>query len=83
MRWASQRYQMGLAGFGYPWEEGEQAWLLLHQQSRSVSERLLDVAEEEAPSGPSIADLADADSRFITIGKCSVHYNLAVPEVIH
>lgn len=60
-------------------QEGEEAWLLLHQQSNNVSERLL---EEDAPSGPSIADLADDESRFIDIGRCSVHYKFFSPEVL-
>lgn len=63
-------------------QEGEEAWLLLHQQSASASERLLAVAEEDAQSGVSVADLADDESQFIDIGRCSVHYKLVCPEVL-
>jgi hypothetical protein len=63
-------------------QEGEEAWLLLHQSPRSTSERLLQVTDVEALGSTSLEELADSDSRFIELGTCSVHYKLQSPEVM-
>lgn len=67
MTWARRRYQMGLVGFGYPWEAGEDAARLhaSYLEAGPVDESDADV--------PGVA-LADEDSRFASIGGLQVHY---------
>ncbi|KAK9811616.1 hypothetical protein WJX72_007022 [[Myrmecia] bisecta] len=74
MEWARQRYQMGLLGYGYPWEEGEEAWLLMGR-----SQTLPDTAEERPLADVDPRSLADPDSRFADCQGLTVHYKEEVP----
>ena len=82
--WARSRWEHGLGGWGFPWQEGEDAWMVLgHLQSQaeaeegqgpasSVGRRDADVPAEQ---------LADPDSRWAESGGLRVHYKLALPLV--
>ncbi|KAK9908457.1 hypothetical protein WJX75_008214 [Coccomyxa subellipsoidea] len=79
VKWARRRAQMGLLGFGYPWEEGEEAWMLLRQKSRHTdleSQQLLRDIDED-PHGVTPSDVADEDSCFFTMGTMQIHYKVA------
>lgn len=72
MEWARRRYQMGLGGFGMPWEEGEDAWLMLKRPD------LEDMTKTSDGGGPDAGDdvppemLADDDSKFVDLGGLKV-----------
>ncbi|CAK0784223.1 hypothetical protein CVIRNUC_007427 [Coccomyxa viridis] len=80
MSWARKRYELGLMGFGYPWEEGEAD--RLYQKHRSQQQEHL--IPQEQPEAPHLLpqDLADPDSQFTTIKSVSVHYKIAYPEAL-
>lgn len=80
VEWARRRYQMGLAGMGYPWEEGEEAWGML----RNVP-HVLDAMSNSGDFGAwgpgdgasAMADLppevlADDDSKFMEVAGIKV-----------
>lgn len=79
VRWARKRYDMGLGGFGYPWEEGEEAWLMLgRSQNWTEEDELLSDSGGDVPP----RSLADADSLFVECGGITVHYKeAATPKV--
>lgn len=74
--WARRRYQLGLTGLGYPWEEGEQAWVLAGELAAAAEVG----AAPAAPEDGSL--LLTPDSLFMTdcLG-VTVHYRLAHPQV--
>ncbi|KAK9793203.1 hypothetical protein WJX73_006067 [Symbiochloris irregularis] len=74
MKWASQRYEMGLSGAGYPWTAGEAEYRRRKQEQQSLSHQ---VHHKDLPA----RDLADADSRFLQCCGVEVHYKQAFPEV--
>ena len=67
MTWARRRFHMGLVGFGYPWEAGEEAARL---HASYVEAGPVDVSDADVPGEA----LADEDSRFVSIGGLQVHY---------
>ena len=73
-----RRLNMGLIGFGYPWEEGEHAWVMAGRRQslreNSVQDDLL-YLDFDVPRGV----LADPDSKFVDCGELSVHYKEACP----
>ncbi|EFJ45044.1 hypothetical protein VOLCADRAFT_118552, partial [Volvox carteri f. nagariensis] len=78
--WARRRYQMGLAGFGMPWEEGEDAWLAMRRPD------LEDLTKTSDGGGPDASDdvpaemLADDDSKFLELEPgLKVHYKEVAP----
>ncbi|GLC59570.1 hypothetical protein PLESTB_001501500 [Pleodorina starrii] len=78
--WARRRYQMGLAGFGMPWEEGDDLWLSLRRPD------LEDVTKTSDGGGPDASDdvpaemLADDDSKFVELEPgLKVHYKEVAP----
>ncbi|GLI60602.1 hypothetical protein VaNZ11_002775 [Volvox africanus] len=78
--WARRRYQMGLAGFGMPWEEGEDAWLMMRRPD------LEDVTKTSDGGGPDPSEdvpaemLADDDSKFVELEPgLKVHYKEVAP----
>jgi hypothetical protein len=79
-----RRMQMGLAGFGYPWEDGEQAWLLHSQRvSDSGSHPKNTSSDGGVAAGPD-GDLppeclADPDSSFVDVDGVRVHYKEVDP----
>ncbi|KAK9869036.1 hypothetical protein WJX84_005053 [Apatococcus fuscideae] len=74
--WARKRYRLGLLGFGYPWEEGEEAWLMMGKRApASPSSRSDMQLSDDVPA----VSLADPDSRFIECCGLSVHYKEAFP----
>ncbi|KAK9831933.1 hypothetical protein WJX81_000861 [Elliptochloris bilobata] len=78
--WARQRYEMGLLGFGYPWERGEAAWLLLGTPWGAAPQGIKEeedaaAEDEDLPAGA----LADSESRFLDLGGLAVHYKEALP----
>lgn len=84
--WVRQRWEHGLGGYGYPWQQGEAAWLLAGQlQSRAEEGGGGDGrdggdwagGEDDVPA----EQLADADSRWAQCGGLKVHYKLALPLV--
>lgn len=77
--WARRRWEHGLGGLGFPWEQGEAAWLLSGQlQSRAEEGRGADLHDgEDVPP----EQLADPDSRWARCGGLRVHYKLALPQV--
>ncbi|CAL8469298.1 g8839 [Coccomyxa elongata] len=82
VRWARRRAQMGLLGFGYPWEEGEEAWILMRQkapQHDPERQQLFEPIDEE-PSGATPRSCADEDSCFIVMGPITLHYKVAHPQ---
>jgi hypothetical protein len=76
--------QMGLAGFGYPWEDGEQAWLLHTQR---VSEPGMHAKNTSSDGGVTAGPdgdlppecLADPDSAFVDVDGVRVHYKEVGP----
>jgi hypothetical protein len=82
--WYRRRMQMGLAGFGYPWEDGEQAWLLHSQRvSDSGSHPKNTSSDGGVAAGPD-GDLppeclADPDSSFVDVDGVRVHYKEVDP----
>lgn len=77
VRWARKRYDLGLGGFGYPWEEGgEEAWLMLGRPHNwSEEDELLGDSGGDVPP----RSLADTDSLFVECSGITVHYKEAVP----
>lgn len=74
---------MGLLGFGYPWEEGEEAWMFIRQkaaQDDPERQHLLRPIYEE-PNHARPQDAADDDSCFMKIGPMMIHYKLAHSQV--
>jgi hypothetical protein len=59
---------MGLAGFGYPWEEGEEAWGML----RSAPTVLEAMTKSGDGADLSPESLADEDSRFMDVAGIKV-----------
>jgi hypothetical protein len=73
---------MGLAGFGYPWGEGEEAWVLLRRPDMEEMSKASD-AGGSTTDGGSCEDLppeslADPDSKFIDV--CGIKVGRAVGE---
>ncbi|KAK9836382.1 hypothetical protein WJX74_000036 [Apatococcus lobatus] len=74
--WARKRYHLGLLGFGYPWEEGEEAWLMMGKRAPpSPSSRSDMHLSDDVPA----ISLADPDSRFVDCCGLSVHYKEVSP----
>ena len=76
VRWARKRYDMGLGGFGYPWEESEEAWLVAGSRASRGCLEDTDPALRSTDDVPPAA-LADPDSRFIECAGLTVHYKEA------
>ncbi|GMH33529.1 hypothetical protein BSKO_01363 [Bryopsis sp. KO-2023] len=76
MKRATRRCNMGLIGFGYPWEEGEEAWVMAGRRSfhetGTDDDILLDL---DVPREV----MRDVDSKFIDCGGLSVHYKEEMP----
>ncbi len=68
MTWARRRFHLGLVGFGYPWERGEEAAVLF--SSYKAAGPFVDMSDADV--APEM--LADDDSLFVRIGKLKVHY---------
>lgn len=91
--WAHARWELGLSGFGWPWEEGEKTWLLAGQLQSNAQPNgnawtgaLLPSATPrgDAASHTSETDvppeaLADPDSCFMECMGVNVHYKMAIP----
>lgn len=84
--WARNRWEHGLGGPGYPWQEGEEGWLVAGQLQAQAEEG--QAAGGFAGFGAAAPDhdvpaeqLADPDSRWAQCGGLNVHYKLAVPLV--
>ncbi|KAK2077556.1 hypothetical protein QBZ16_004401 [Prototheca wickerhamii] len=81
--WARRRYELGLTGLGYPWEEGEQAWLLAGELGggwREGSTRGEGAAEPLLQLEEATGLLQPSDGLFMTdcLG-VTVHYRLVHP----
>ncbi|CAL5229945.1 g13374 [Coccomyxa viridis] len=78
--WARRRYELGLMGYGFPWEEGEAS--RLYQGQRNKEQQLL--LPQHQPPEPELLpqDLADDDSLFTSVNGVSVHYKLMHPEEV-
>ncbi|KAL6779766.1 hypothetical protein ACKKBG_A13640 [Auxenochlorella protothecoides x Auxenochlorella symbiontica] len=74
--WARRRHRLGLTGLGYPWEEGEETWLLAGELSARAE---LDALQLSAEDGGAL--LQASDSLFMTdcLG-VTVHYRLVHPQ---
>lgn len=82
--WARRRYQMGLAGFGMPWEEGEDAWLMRGSYTRPDLEDMTKTSDGGLPDGGDDVPaelLADEDSKFVQLDGIKVHYKEVLPPV--
>lgn len=81
--WARRRYQMGLPGFGMPWEESEESWLLRRpgppdlEDLTKTSDGGLPEHGEDLPAEM----LADEDSKFVQLDGIKVHYKEVHPPV--
>ncbi|GFR39649.1 hypothetical protein Agub_g115 [Astrephomene gubernaculifera] len=80
VEWARRRYQMGLGGFGMPWEEGEDAWHVLRRPD------LEDLTKTSDGGGPDPGEdvpaemLADDDSKFVELAPgLKIHYKEVAP----
>ena len=73
VRWARKRYDMGLGGFGYPWGDEENAWVVM---GRSDCDWTEEGALMAADGGGDVLprSLADPDSLFVECAGISVHY---------
>ena len=81
VRWARKRYEMGLGGTDYSWEDGEETWPVMGSHAASGN---LDSTERAHRSTDDVAPgaLADPDSRFVECGGLTVHYKEAcIPTV--
>ncbi len=60
---------MGLAGFGYPWGEGEEAWMLLRRPDVEEMTKMSDggASTVDSSEGLPVEALADVDSKFVDI----------------
>ncbi|PNH07831.1 hypothetical protein TSOC_005683, partial [Tetrabaena socialis] len=79
--WARRRYQMGLAGFGMPWEEGEEAWMMMRRPDLEDMTKTSDGGGPESGGEDVPAEmLADDDSRFVEIAPgLKIHYKEVAP----
>lgn len=82
--WARSRWEHGLGGPGYPWQEGEEGWLVAGQLQAQAEEGQAAggfggfgaaAPDHDVPA----AQLADPDSRWAQCGGLRVHYKLALP----
>lgn len=73
-----RRLNMGLIGFGYPWEEGEEAWVMAGRQ-QSIMESALNEDLMTSDLDVPREVLADHDSKFVDCGGVSVHYKEEYP----
>lgn len=80
MEWARARWEHGLGGPGFPWQEGEQAWLLAGQLE-SQAEQGREAACDEPGGDVPAQQLADPDSRWVQCDGLRVHYKLSLPLV--
>jgi hypothetical protein len=78
VRWARRRWQVGLGGFGYPWQAGEGTWLLageLRSHAQGFAEGTANADADVAPES-----LADEGSRFAEFeGGAALHYRVCLP----
>ncbi|KAG2496113.1 hypothetical protein HYH03_005716 [Edaphochlamys debaryana] len=82
--WARRRYAMGLAGFGMPWEEGEDAWMILRRPDLEDMTKTSDGGGPDAVEDVPPEMLADDDSKFVELGPgLKVHYKEVVPPTVH
>ncbi len=72
MDWARRRYQMGLGGFGMPWEEGEDAWLMLKRPDLEDMTKTSDGGDPDCGDDVAPELLADHDSKFVDLGGIKV-----------
>mmetsp|Transcript_535 Transcript_535/g.1611 ORF Transcript_535/g.1611 Transcript_535/m.1611 type:complete len:721 (+) Transcript_535:147-2309(+) len=88
VRWARRRADMGLDGFGYPWEEGEEAWFMLGRTGGISPPRDPEKGDGGSTGGGGGGEwvddvtpqsLADPDSRFMECGAVTVHLKEALP----
>lgn len=78
MKKATTRWNMGLVGFGYPWEDGEDGWVMSGRHGS-----IYDTAEDEEAI---LMDmdvprevLQEPDSKFVDCSGISVHYKEELP----
>lgn len=78
MKRATRRWNMGLVGFGYPWEDGDDGWVMSGRHGS-----IYDTPEDEDAI---LMDmdvprevLQDPDSKFIDCSGISVHYKEEIP----
>ena len=73
VRWARKRYDMGLGGLGDPWEDAEDAWVVVGRSDRAWTEEDDALAADGGGDVPP-RSLADADSLFVECAGVTVHY---------
>ncbi|CAD7697615.1 unnamed protein product [Ostreobium quekettii] len=73
-----RRVNMGLIGFGYPWEEGEEAWVMAGRQ-QSIRESTMQEGLLSSDDDVPREMLADESSKFVDCGGLSVHYKEEYP----
>ncbi|KAG2448528.1 hypothetical protein HYH02_006419 [Chlamydomonas schloesseri] len=80
VEWARRRYQMGLAGFGMPWEEGEDAWVMLRRPDLEDMTKTSDGGGPDSGEDVPAEMLADDDSKFVELEPgLKVHYKEVAP----
>lgn len=82
VEWARNRWDHGLGGWGFPWQEGEEAWLVAGQLQSQAEEGQVAAAAEGSGGDVPAERLADPDSRWVEVGGVRVHYKLALPQVL-
>ncbi|CAG9465640.1 unnamed protein product [Pedinophyceae sp. YPF-701] len=75
--WHRKRRALGLDGCGYPWEEGEDAWVLW---GRTTTPGIADAPLGAGDQRPE--QLADADSQFFDCRGITVHVKVARPHCV-
>jgi len=83
VEWVRRRAQLGLTGYGCPWDEApEDGWTALRRapdiEEMTKSSDGPEWGEDVAPE-----TLADTDSKFVDVGGVRVHYKEALPPTTH
>mmetsp|Transcript_18106 Transcript_18106/g.38963 ORF Transcript_18106/g.38963 Transcript_18106/m.38963 type:complete len:770 (+) Transcript_18106:366-2675(+) len=82
VEWSRRRYQMGLAGFGYPWEEGEEAWTMLRRPDLEEMTKTSDGGRPDGGEDVPPETMADDDSKFVEVCGVKVHYKEVIPSTL-
>ncbi|KXZ55263.1 hypothetical protein GPECTOR_3g400 [Gonium pectorale] len=83
VEWARRRYQMGLAGFGMPWEEGEDAWVIMRRPDLEEMTKTSDGGGPDSGEDVPAEMLADDDSKFVELTPgLKIHYKEVTPQAV-